>query len=98
MLISAVRCSGSHTMQLSMVSPADAMSSMRRPSTVRPRRSWKVMSGVGVSWRIGTPGFSLAMRMASVPSMSNQMPAVRIRSAWMRASSAWHARLFAWAM
>ena len=56
------------------------------------------MSGVGSDWSIDTPGFSSWMRLASVPSMSNQMPAVRMRRPWMRLSSAWHAGLFAWAM
>ena len=52
-------------------------------------------SGFGTDCAIDTPGFSLAMRIASVPSMSNQMAAVRARSPWMRVSSAWHAGLFA---
>ena len=57
-------------------------SSIRSPSTVRSSRSSNVMSGVGCGlahrarrgspWRCG---------VASVPSMSNQMPAVRMRSA-----------------
>ena len=46
---------------------------------------------------MGTPGFSSAMRRASVPSVSNQMSAARMRSARIRASSAWQAALSAWA-
>ena len=50
---------------------------------------------LGTDWFIDTPGFSRWMRLASVPNMSNQMPAVRMRSPWMRLSSRWQAELFA---